>query len=307
MVTIIKNKNARILIIVLLAIIPAMPALAIWGVGDPSVMHFPQLPDISEAGLHILATPTALAENFRSSQTALLTNIILWGGWLDDHVGPLDLNVALFSNLPAGAGNIPYSRPGELLWFRFVSATEIEATGIAPVDIPLYDASLNEVIGLAATVIQYDISIDPNEAFWLQADSIYWLSIQRPDADDGNIFGWMSSFSHFEGSAVFEYVPEEGGQSEIRQLLYPITHQYVGQGIDMAFVIATSVPMPNEGNFDGDEDVDFADFAILSAAWLTEDGQEGWNPDCDISSPADSIIDMLDLVEFVEHWGQEAE
>jgi len=297
-----KDMDTRVLTMVLLVVTTVIPAFGIWNPGDPNVMHFPQLPDISETGLDVLATPTALAEDFRSSQTALMTDIILWGGWLDDQIGPLDLDVALFSNIPAGAGDIPYSRPGDLLWFRSVPDEEIEATGVGIFEMGIYDASLNEVIGLTTVVMQYHITIDPNVAFWQEKDTVYWLVIQRPNLDDGNIFGWKTSFNHFNGAGVFEYVPPGGGQPEIRQLLYPITHQFVGQYIDLAFVVATSAPTLSDGNFDGDGDVDLTDFAIFAAAWLTEEGQGRWNPDCDISSPADGLIDIMDLAVFVEHW-----
>jgi subtilisin family serine protease len=56
------------------------------------------------------------------------------------------------------------------------------------------------------------------------------------------------------------------------------------------------------GDFDGECDVDMVDFAILASAWLTEDGEAGWNPDCDISIPADNSVNMLDLAVFVEYW-----
>jgi len=56
------------------------------------------------------------------------------------------------------------------------------------------------------------------------------------------------------------------------------------------------------GDFDGDSDVDATDFVMLASAWLTEPGDAGWNPDCDISIPADNFIDVLDLDVFVDNW-----
>ncbi len=55
-------------------------------------------------------------------------------------------------------------------------------------------------------------------------------------------------------------------------------------------------------DLDGDCDVDFYDFAVLALAWLSNPDQAYWNPDCDISDPNDSIIDMLDLEVFVSKW-----
>lgn len=56
------------------------------------------------------------------------------------------------------------------------------------------------------------------------------------------------------------------------------------------------------GDFDGECDVDFKDFAILALAWLTEDGEAGYNPVCDISIPADNYIDLRDLGILCRHW-----
>ena len=56
------------------------------------------------------------------------------------------------------------------------------------------------------------------------------------------------------------------------------------------------------GDFDNQCDVDFQDFAILALAWLTEEGQTGYNPICDISQPIDQKIDMSDLEIFCENW-----
>jgi hypothetical protein len=298
----VKHYSWRVIVAVSLVVLAAPRALAIWAPGDPSVMHFPQLPDISETGLDVLATPISLADDFRSSQTALATDITIWGAWLDDRIGPLDLNIALFSNIPAGTDHIPYSRPGNLLWYKSFPATKISAIGIAAFDTPLYDPTLRETIGLATTIVQYDIRIEPNDAFWVLKDGVYWLSIQRPNDDDGNVFGWLTSFNHFSAAGVFEYQPQGGGQPEIRRLLYPITHQYVGQYIDLSFVIATSALTPNDGDFDRDGTVDFVDYAVFARSWLKQEGQAGWNSECDISYPADGRTDMKDLVVFVQNW-----
>ena len=56
------------------------------------------------------------------------------------------------------------------------------------------------------------------------------------------------------------------------------------------------------GDFDDQCDVDFADFAIFALAWLTEPGDGQWNPTCDIGTPKDSAINMLDLQVFAENW-----
>lgn len=56
------------------------------------------------------------------------------------------------------------------------------------------------------------------------------------------------------------------------------------------------------GDFNGSCDVDMADYAMFASAWLSEPGDAQWNPNYDISSPADNFIDMSDLAVFVGDW-----
>ncbi len=56
------------------------------------------------------------------------------------------------------------------------------------------------------------------------------------------------------------------------------------------------------GDFAGGCDVDFADFNVLALAWLTEEGQAGYDPNCDIAVPFDSVIDEKDLKVLTDNW-----
>lgn len=55
-------------------------------------------------------------------------------------------------------------------------------------------------------------------------------------------------------------------------------------------------------DLNGDGQVDAMDFVTFASAWLTVPGDAGWNPYCDISSPADDLIDTLDLLVFADNW-----
>jgi len=59
---------------------------------------------------------------------------------------------------------------------------------------------------------------------------------------------------------------------------------------------------PLAGNLDGDGDVDLHDYATVAAAWRTGEGQPHWNEACDISIPADRVIDLRDLAVFAADW-----
>jgi len=56
------------------------------------------------------------------------------------------------------------------------------------------------------------------------------------------------------------------------------------------------------GDFEPDGDVDSVDFSVLALSWQKAQGQAGYDPNCDISIPADDIIDEKDLKIFTDYW-----
>jgi hypothetical protein len=56
------------------------------------------------------------------------------------------------------------------------------------------------------------------------------------------------------------------------------------------------------GDFDCSCGVDLGDLGILFMAWLTEPADGGWNPACDISEPADYLVDIADARVLGENW-----
>ncbi len=79
--------------------------------------------------------------------------------------------------------------------------------------------------------------------------------------------------------------------------------QYSGNlGLGNGIELATASVIQRAGDFNGDNDVDFRDFAVLAAAWKSQVGDANWDARCDIASPGDGIIDGFDLAEFCENW-----
>ena len=65
---------------------------------------------------------------------------------------------------------------------------------------------------------------------------------------------------------------------------------------------ASKKGLSKSGDFDGDREVDFKDFAAISSAWLTEQGDAEWNLRCDMAPPPNELIDMSDLAVFAGYW-----
>lgn len=55
-------------------------------------------------------------------------------------------------------------------------------------------------------------------------------------------------------------------------------------------------------DFHSDNTVDLKDFAVFAGAWDTQAGDDNWNSAFDISTPADGIIDVLDLDVLCRQW-----
>jgi hypothetical protein len=57
----------------------------------------------------------------------------------------------------------------------------------------------------------------------------------------------------------------------------------------------------------GDQAVDTRDLSAMSAAWLSTPGEANWDPSCDVSNPADDVVDNKDLAALGQVWGQDGD
>ena len=69
-----------------------------------------------------------------------------------------------------------------------------------------------------------------------------------------------------------------------------------GDGIELVTTLL------GRADFNGDWWVDFRDFAIFAKAWRSTTGDPNWNPNCDISIPADGVINEKDLAVLCDNW-----
>ncbi len=242
-------------------------ARADWYVGDGHKMHFPQLPDLDTTGMDVLnnapypgaAVPTAkiLADDWQCSASGPVTDIHIWGSYLEDVLPTRQVdgliiddpeNVAfrlsIHADIPADAAG-GYSRPGEKLWERLYSPMHPGWTSRlyeSNVLESFYDPNTNEIIGVDTEVYQYNFFVDPEDAFQQEQGTIYWLEVVAAPLDLQAVFGWKTSLDHFNDDAVWGDVfgvdPDPSADpQEWFELRYPTDHQFQGQSIDLAFVI----------------------------------------------------------------------
>lgn len=209
----------------------AQTTLADWEVGDPHIMHFPQLPDPN--GLDVdFEDPHFLADDWLSTVTRPVEDIHFWLSHRGGEIPLINgLRVEIFSNVPAPPGG--FSMPGQRLWSAggplpfgdFDFATAPGGLG----DQGWFDPNTGEYIpNDHNSYFQINLTniVDP---FVQQEGEIYWLGIS---IDTSNADGWKTSLDRFEDDAV--WLDPAGGWRELR---YPSQHPRAGESIDLAFVI----------------------------------------------------------------------
>ncbi len=79
-------------------------------------------------------------------------------------------------------------------------------------------------------------------------------------------------------------------------------YYYGGGWLPSIQLIGTLPIQPMVGDFDASCDVKLPDLMLLSAAWMSRQGQAHYNPACDISAPKNQAVDIGDLAVFANHW-----
>ena len=77
-----------------------------WLAGGPHKMHWPQLPDLSPAGIDVSGMGTVLADDFMCTASGPISRIHFWGSFADDVLptrgaDALLFEVSIYLNVPA--------------------------------------------------------------------------------------------------------------------------------------------------------------------------------------------------------------
>lgn len=222
-----------------------------WEPGYGHKMHFPQLPDTHGMDVHFVE-PKIIADDWKCSSTGPVEDIHFWfSAYQDWFVVEEDLtqqifniHVSIHSNIPDPDGDGPlYSMPGDLLWdMNFAAdAPNITFHEHAQGFQDYYNPNTGEYWEYDHfKMFQCNIYNIP-DPFIQRRDSIYWLDINVASAGplgwktaDRNRYPQPYTGTHFEDDAVWGDLPYPVLWNELR---YPPGHPYVGESVDLAFVI----------------------------------------------------------------------
>lgn len=270
-------KHNLLYVISLAVMFLAASAIGDWDPGGPYKMHYPKLPDLTTAGMDVLAGPLSvdntgqvywekfLADDFLCTESGPITDIHIWCSYRGDtrYMVPPEFSLVIYDHVPTGPGGPDYSQPGAPLWDAYVRPT-VERIYAEDVDESFYDPSPDEIVDRDTVVWQYNFKFSEDEAFHQERGKIYWLAVKHTFDLSGNgtvdlvdvailasiwpsSFGWKTSVvEQYEDAAVWTDVMTYPGDPHVhvvptgpwRPLDYPDVHEYAGQPIDLAFVIA---------------------------------------------------------------------
>ncbi|MFH2036296.1 MAG: thrombospondin type 3 repeat-containing protein [Candidatus Zixiibacteriota bacterium] len=203
-----RKKLCIILSIMLFSAFFGPSLMADWNPEDGHKMHYPQLPD--EEGWNVNASyPLVLADDWMCSETGPVNEIHFWGSWREGNTGEIaGFMIRIYSDIPADPPMIEYSRPGALLWERFVEWPDIIARSIVP-DPPLAEGWYDPMTGIWVYPDHYEYwqynLMNIIEPFIQEQGNIYWLSISAQVIENVSlpVWGWKSSLNHWNDDAVF--------------------------------------------------------------------------------------------------------
>lgn len=282
-----------------------------WEPGDPYKMHYPQLPD--SLGWDVWCTnPIMLADDFLCSESGWIQDVHFWGSWMHDIVGDMGMFwIRIFSDIPADPPQVPYSRPGDILHWVEVMASDVVIVEEEPSPQGWYDPSQGFFLfDDHIRYFQYNIYLDSADWFWQEAGTVYWLNIVAfvagpPEA----VWGWKSSVDHWNDDAVWAF--EDPPYMWID--LWEPPDFFIS--MDMSFVITGERPgccmPPIRGNVDYDpgDVIDISDLVYLTDYMFTGGPapvcveEANMDASCCASPPGESLsdIDIADLVYLVDY------
>lgn len=206
-----------------------------------------QPPDVSTHGIDIQVDQQdgyqrVLADDFLCTACSTLTEVRLWGSWLNDDIGEIEkIRLSVYSDDPVGeegsdAKNL-YSTPDVLLWQRNFTPDEFKTRLYTSVRKGEYwwDILDEKPIPYADTQIwQVRIKIPEDDTFrqtgTKENPQVYWLALEAETAKGQ--FGWKTRRrpGHYNDDAVFGLSKEDA--TNWQELCYPSTHPYNGLGFE---------------------------------------------------------------------------
>jgi hypothetical protein len=195
-----------------------------------------------------------LADDFPCTQTGNITDIHLWGSWLNDVVDPnATFMLSIWSDIPASPASGQPSHPGALLWTQSFGPGEYVMCHFTNLPEAFADPNYNPPIppvlnpfGDSTNLYYLCFYAFPTNLFTQtgtpNVPTNYWLSVSyvgNPFSGPSLYFGWKTSSIHYGDAAVASlnapYPPPNDWESLINAN---------GSNLDFSFKIDTETGAP---------------------------------------------------------------
>ena len=210
------------------------------GCVDTNSVKYVQAPNL-RGGYDVWDEPYVLADDFLCTNTGPITDLHLWGSWMNDQpaLGAITFWLGIYSDVPPSATN-SFSHPGNLLWNQFFAPGQYSETFWTKGTENFLDPGPPQILGPESNVWYY--CFFPTNPL-IQTGSIYstnryWLAAyaQLPTGT-GNQFGWKTTTGIHQDISV--HAPWAGGPPPVNPAWLPTLVASTGGPLDLAFMVTT--------------------------------------------------------------------
>jgi hypothetical protein len=191
--------------------------------------------------------PWVLADDFACTNSGPITDIVLWGSWLDDRVDPnATYTLAIWSDVPTNTANL-FSHPGARLWTQTYTNGQYSRCRYTNL-LEGFDNARLDSMGSSTNLDQICFQVPPANSFSQTgtpaAPTNYWLSVTvHALAEPAHYFGWKSSATAYNDAAV---ASDLGTLHPAPGDWFPL-HDLHDHRLNLAFAVTTSTnscPLP---------------------------------------------------------------
>jgi hypothetical protein len=216
---------------------------------DTNVVKFLNPPNV-DGGLDVMDSREndVLADDFLCTSTGPISDIHLWGSWLNNLHGTVtNFWIGIYSDVPAvtnfSKGTVTPSHPGLLLWQQPFSFGQYAETPGPTGQEYFYNPTNNMTLGGDTQAWYY--CFYPTNPFVQQGTAAnptnYWLAVRAQLLPEASMFGWKSSLVPYHDAAVWGTVNAVGlPNGDWQSMTNPLNNQQ----IDLSFKLETPSNSP---------------------------------------------------------------